>query len=366
MKLFDKTWKLALFGVVIGFLVMLLAMSGNPANMAICVACFIRDAAGALKLHTAAPVQYFRPEIVGFVCGSFLISMATKEYRSTAGSAPMVRFLLGAVMMIGALVFLGCPLRMVLRMSAGDLNAYVALIGFAGGVATGSCFLKKGFSLGRAYETKSLSGAVLPVLLAALLVIGVATGAYAASTEGPGSKHAPLLLALVVALVIGALAQKSRMCFAGSIRDVILMKNFDLLSIIAALFVVMTVYNIATGNFHLSFSGQPIAHSQHLWNILGMYVVGFAAVLAGGCPLRQLILAGQGSSDSAVTFLGMLLGAAFAHNFNLVGSAAKAATATDAAVPGGPAMPGKIAVIVCIVLLFMIAATNLRRKKAAK
>lgn len=366
MKLFDKTWKLALSGVVIGLLVMLLAMSGNPANMAICVACFIRDAAGALKLHTAAPVQYFRPEIVGFVCGSFLISVATKEYRSTAGSAPMVRFLLGAVMMIGALVFLGCPLRMVLRMSAGDLNAYVALIGFAGGVATGSCFLKKGFSLGRAYETKSLSGAVLPVLLAALLVIGVATGAYAASTEGPGSKHAPLLLALVVALVIGALAQKSRMCFAGSIRDVILMKNFDLLSIIAALFVVMTVYNIATGNFHLSFSGQPIAHSQHLWNILGMYVVGFAAVLAGGCPLRQLILAGQGSSDSAVTFLGMLLGAAFAHNFNLVGSAAKAATATDAAVPGGPAMPGKIAVIVCIVLLFVIAATNLRRKKEAK
>ena len=366
MKLFDKTWKLALSGVVIGLLVMLLAMSGNPANMAICVACFIRDAAGALKLHTTAPVQYFRPEIVGFVCGSFLISVATKEYRSTAGSAPMVRFLLGAVMMIGALVFLGCPLRMVLRMSAGDLNAYVALIGFAGGVATGSCFLKKGFSLGRAYETKSLSGAVLPVLLAALLVIGVATGAYAASTEGPGSKHAPLLLALVVALVIGALAQKSRMCFAGSIRDVILMKNFDLLSIIAALFVVMTVYNIATGNFHLSFSGQPIAHSQHPWNILGMYVVGFAAVLAGGCPLRQLILAGQGSSDSAVTFLGMLLGAAFAHNFNLVGSAAKAATATDAAVPGGPAMPGKIAVIVCIVLLFVIAATNLRRKKAAK
>ena len=366
MKLFDKTWKLTLSGVVIGLLVMLLAMSGNPANMAICVACFIRDAAGALKLHTAAPVQYFRPEIVGFVCGSFLISMATKEYRSTAGSAPMVRFLLGAVMMIGALVFLGCPLRMVLWMSAGDLNAYVALIGFAGGVATGSCFLKKGFSLGRAYETKSLSGAVLPVLLAALLVIGVATGAYAASTEGPGSKHAPLLLALVVALVIGALAQKSRMCFAGSIRDVILMKNFDLLSIIAALFVVMTIYNIATGNFHLSFSGQPIAHSQHLWNILGMYVVGFAAVLAGGCPLRQLILAGQGSSDSAVTFLGMLLGAAFAHNFNLVGSAAKAATATDAAVPGGPAMPGKIAVIVCIVLLFVIAATNLRRKKAAK
>ena len=145
MKLFDKTWKLAVSGAVIGLLVMLLAIYGNPANMAICVACFIRDTAGALKLHTAAPVQYFRPEVVGFVCGSFLLALLTKEYKSTAGSSPMVRFILGAAMMIGALVFLGCPLRMVLRMAAGDLNAWVALIGFAGGVATGSFFLKKGF-----------------------------------------------------------------------------------------------------------------------------------------------------------------------------------------------------------------------------
>ena len=357
MKFFDKTWKLALSGAVAGLLVVLLAIYGNPANMAICVACFIRDSAGALKLHTAAPVQYFRPEIVGFVCGSFLLALLTKEYKSTAGSSPMVRFILGAAMMIGALVFLGCPLRMVLRMSAGDLNAWVALIGFAGGVATGSFFLKKGFSLGRAYEAKPLSGAVLPVLLVALLAM---------STEGPGSKHAPVILSLVAALIIGALAQKSRMCFAGSIRDVILMKNFDLLSIIAALFAVMAVYNLAAGNFHLGFSGQPIAHSQHLWNILGMYVVGFAAVLVGGCPLRQLILAGQGSSDSAVTFLGMLLGAAAAHNFGLAGAAAKAATETEAAVPGGPSAAGKIAVIVCIVVLFVIAGTNLRRKKAAR
>ena len=41
------------------------------------------------------------------------------------------------IMMIGSLAFLGCPLRMVLRMAAGDLNAYVALIGFVAGVFTG-------------------------------------------------------------------------------------------------------------------------------------------------------------------------------------------------------------------------------------
>ena len=363
MNLSDSKKKLALAGVLCGLVAACLAYFGNPANMAFCIACFIRDTAGALGFHQAEVVQYARPEIIGLVIGAFIISVATKEYRSTAGSSPMIRFVLGAIMVIGALVFLGCPLRMVLRMAAGDLNAYVALVGFAGGIATGSFFLKKGFSLGRAYETQKSSGYVLPVLLLALFIIGAVTGVYAASTEGPGSKHAPVLISLVAALLIGALTQKSRMCFAGSIRDVILMKNFDLLSIIGALFAVMLIFNLATGNFHLSFSGQPIAHSQHLWNILGMYAVGFAAVLAGGCPLRQIILAGQGSSDSAVTFLGMLLGAALAHNFNLVGAAAKAATETEAAVLGGPAMPGKIAVIVCIALLFVIAAANMKRRK---
>ena len=362
MKLFDKTWKLAVSGAVIGLLVMLLAIYGNPANMAICVACFIRDTAGALKLHTAAPVQYFRPEIVGFVCGSFLLALLTREYKSTAGSSPMVRFILGAAMMIGALVFLGCPLRMVLRMSAGDLNAWVALIGFAGGVATGSFFLKKGFSLGRAYEAKPVGGAVLPVLLAALLVIGIATGVYAASTEGPGSKHAPIILSLVVALIIGALAQKSRMCFAGSIRDLILMKNFDLISIIAALFAVMAVYNVVNGSFHLGFSGQPIAHSQHLWNILGMYAVGFAAVLAGGCPLRQLILAGQGSSDSAVTVLGMFFAAALCHNFGLASSGTAMNAETGELVAGAVTPNGKVACIICIIACFIIAFTNKREQ----
>lgn len=354
---------LIISGIILGLLACVLAYFGNPKNMAICTACFIRDTAGALKLHSAAVVQYFRPEIVGFVGGSFIISLATKEYRSTAGSAPMVRFLLGAVMMVGALIFLGCPLRMLLRMSAGDLNAYVGLVGFVVGVVTGTLALKNGFSLGRTYETHKTNGYILPIVLAVLLCISLFTSVFAVSEKGPGSMHAPALLALVVALIFGAVAQKSRVCFAGSIRDIFLMKNFDLIAGIGGFFVVMLIYNFATGGFKLSFAGQPVAHSQHVWNFMGLYVVGFAAVLAGGCPLRQLILAGQGSSDSAVTFLGMLVGAAFCHNFGLASAATAAATDTAAAVVGGPSIVGKVAVIVCIILLFGIGFIGTRAKK---
>ena len=200
---------------------------------------------------------------------------------------------------------------MVIRMSAGDLNAWVALIGFVLGVGTGAFALKNGFSLGRAHETNKESGAVLPVLMLGILILATCSTLLKASEAGPGSLHAPIIMSLIGGLIFGALAQKSRMCFAGGIRDAILMKNFDLLTIIAGLFVVMLIFNLATGRFVLGFNTPGIiAHSNHLWNILGMYAVGFAAVLAGGCPLRQLILAGQGSSDSAVTVLGMFFAAA--------------------------------------------------------
>ena len=338
-------------GAMLGGIAALLAYFGNPKNMAICVACFIRDTAGAMKFHQAEAVQYFRPEIVGFVAGAFLIALITKEYRSSAGSSPMIRFLLGVMMMIGSLVFLGCPLRMVIRMAAGDLNAYIALIGFVLGVATGSLALKKGFSLGRAYETKKSGGWVLPVILVGLLLLSVTTTLMASSESGPGSMRAPILLSLAGGLLFGAIAQKSRACFAGSVRDILLLKNFDLISVIGGFFVVMLIYNIATGGFHFSFSGQPVAHAQHIWNLLGMYVVGFAAVLAGGCPLRQLVLAGQGSSDSAITFLGMFVGAAVCHNFGLAAAAANAETNA----PGGPAAAGKAAVLLCIVVLLAIS-----------
>lgn len=363
-KFFNNKTGLIVGGLICGAFFALLAFFGNPANMAFCAACFIRDSAGAMKLHTAEVVQYFRPEIVGVVVGSFLIAIASREFKSTGGSSPMTRFILGFIMMIGALIFLGCPLRMIIRMSAGDLNAWVGLVGFVLGIITGTFFIKKGYSLGRDHETGKTSGSVLSIVLIILLCVSIFGGVFAVSQSGPGSKHAPWAISLAAALIVGMIAQKSRICFAGGLRNAILMKDFDLLLPIVGMFLVMLVYNLATGGFKLSFDGQPIAHSQHLWNILGLYAVGFGAVLAGGCPLRQMVLAGQGSCDAAVTFLGMLIGAAFAHNFGLAGVAAAAATADKAAVAGGPAQAGQIVLVASIVVLFIIGFVNLQKQKS--
>ena len=57
-------WGIVIVGIVIGILAPLLQLWGNPANMGICVACFVRDITGALGLHRAPVVQYLRPEVL--------------------------------------------------------------------------------------------------------------------------------------------------------------------------------------------------------------------------------------------------------------------------------------------------------------
>jgi hypothetical protein len=62
-------------------------------------------------------------------------------------------------------------------------------------------------------------------------------GALFFSEQGPGSMRAPLLISLVAGLIIGVLAQRTRFCTMGSIRDVVLMGDTHLISGVGALVV---------------------------------------------------------------------------------------------------------------------------------
>ena len=44
-------------GVIVGVIASMLVYFGNPANMGYCSACFLRDTAGGLGLHSAKAVQ---------------------------------------------------------------------------------------------------------------------------------------------------------------------------------------------------------------------------------------------------------------------------------------------------------------------
>ncbi len=329
-NIFAGRWGIIGVGILIGALAPLLQKWGNPPNMGVCVACFGRDVAGAVGLHRAEAVQYIRPEIIGFVLGSLTAAYLFREFRPRLGSAPIVRFVLGVFAMIGALVFLGCPWRAALRLAGGDGNAILGLLGLAVGIWIGTLFLKGGYNLGRTQKTYTAAGWILPLIMIGLLALMLLfpqvagegkSGILFYSVKGPGSMHAPLAVSLVVGLVIGFFAQRSRFCTMGAIRDFVLFKQMHLLSGFIALVVTAWVVNLILGQFKPGFEGQPIAHTMHLWNFAGMVLAGLAFCLAGGCPGRQLFLAGEGDGDAAVFVVGMIVGAAIAHNFGLASSA---------------------------------------------
>ncbi|MGI6156978.1 MAG: YedE family putative selenium transporter [Saccharofermentanales bacterium] len=342
-------------GLVIGFAGVFLMTQGNPANMGFCIACFLRDTAGSLKLHTAPVVQYARPEIMGIIFGSFAISLIMREFKPRGGSSPLTRFVLGFLVMVGALVFLGCPLRMVLRMAAGDLNAWIGLIGFILGVYIGTLFLKRGFSLGRTYKKNALEGAFLPVLQIVLFIMVAATSSLLAFSEkGPGSMHASVWVALIFSLIVGILAQRSRLCQAGGFRDMFMLRDAHLFWGNVAIFGVALIYNLIIHKVNFSLYQQPVAHSEWIWNIVGLMVVGLGSVLLGGCPMRQLVLTGTGNVDSALTVIGFVVGAAFCHNFGWASGPDQYQEATNIVTGGGTTPGGRIAVLIALALMIVI------------
>jgi YedE family putative selenium metabolism protein len=340
-------------GLFIGVLSALLVKLGNPGNMGFCIACFLRDIAGAFGLHRAAIVQYLRPEIPGLILGAFAAAVLSREFRSKGGSGSLLRFVLGFLMMVGALVFLGCPLRMLLRLGGGDLNAILGLVGFVVGIACGIEFLKRGFNLGRAQNVSIAGGLVTPLIAVVILLLALykpllnpeAGGPIFVSAEGPGSMFAPLAISLAAGLIVGFLAQRARLCLSGGIRDYALTKDTYLLKGYGSIFIGVLVANLILGYFQLGFANQPVAHTDGIWNFMGMALVGLAAILAGGCPLRQLVLSGQGDTDGGITVLGMIAGAAVAHNFMLASS------------PAGPTLYGKIVVLIGILICVLIGWT---------
>ncbi|MBN2404764.1 MAG: YedE-related selenium metabolism membrane protein [Coriobacteriia bacterium] len=374
-----SAWMLGATGLAIGVFAAYLVKQGNPGNMGLCIACFLRDISSffggeAMKMNGFA---YIRPEIVGMMLGATVAAISFREFKARGGSGSVYRFVLGFIFMVSALIFLGCPVRAWLRLGGGDLNAAVGIAGLVVGIFVGTVFLRRGYIVGRVKKLAKPLGFVMAAIAVILLVLALVTfysgaapggfstvakgakktaegvvftaekvispadasmvdgaivgadGAVVASPDSvaaaagvPGGSRAPLYLSLVAGLAIGVAAQRSRFCSVGGIRDSILIKRYDLLVGVAGLVIGVAVMNMVFGQFNLGFEGQPAAHTNFLGNFLPMVLVGLTAVFMGGCPLRQVIMASEGDLDAVAAILGMMLGAVASHALSLASTGA--------------------------------------------
>ena len=343
---------------IVGLLAAFLVDLGNPGNMGLCGACFLRDTAGAVGLFAGDGPRIFRPELIGLVLGAFLLRLGQRRFEGRAGSHAGPRFFLGIWMGIGALVFLGCPFRMLQRIGGADLNALVGLVGFIGGVGIGRFFELRGYSVGKTAVVVTpagvpallLAGGGLALFLAGLIPFG--PGPNDTASKPP---HAPALAALGIALVAGAILSLTGFCAVSAARQIFAGPRRMLIAT-GCLIAGYAIFALIAGRFSPSFANQPVSHSDHLWNVLAMVLVGLTGVMAGGCPVRQVVLSGEGNGDAFVTAAGILIGGALAHSLQLASTGPGTTERGRAAVLAGLA--------ICVA--YAVAVTWLNSRKPAE
>ena len=345
----DSFPALSLAGGILGGLAAVLVLLGNPPSTGLCASCFLVNVAGALGLHARESQSYLRPEILGIVLGAFFAAHAGKEFRVRGGGSPVAHFLGGFFLLLGCEVFIGCPIKALLRTAGGGLAGAVGLAGLAAGVLFAALYVRDGFSLPAPKALPEGAGLLLPA--AAFLLLLLASGgaeAFAAWTFPAGARHAPFVASAAAGLLFGAAGQRSRFCVTGSIRTAFLARDFREAAGTGAFLVAALAVNLAVGAFAPTLALEPGAHTDLFWAFLALAMVGFGAILIAGCPFRQLVLASSGDLDATAAVAGMLVAAALSVRLGIGSS--------PAGVTGG----GKMAVLLGCAFFLALAAWKRR------
>ncbi len=152
----------------------------------------------------------------------------------------------------------------------------------------------------------------------------------------------PAIVTLIMGLILGYLAQRSRICFIGGLRDFLLIRDSELLKGAIAFFVTaFLAFSLASalglvdltsldaagtsqasaGNSLGSLASAANAIlpgittrlpslklSAWLTTIFAGLALGLFSTLANGCPTRQHVMAAQGSRDSRWYLFGFYVG----------------------------------------------------------
>jgi uncharacterized protein len=147
----------------------------------------------------------------------------------------------------------------------------------------------------------------------------------------------PALATLGLGLILGYLAQRSRFCLIGGLRDFVLVRDTELLKGAIAFFVTAWFAFSIAGFFGLVdlpsapvpasplavaagssstpassgsiLAGLPVDLTGVNWSVVALTLIagvalGLFSTLANGCPTRQHVLAAQGMQDSAFYLAG--------------------------------------------------------------
>jgi uncharacterized membrane protein YedE/YeeE len=225
----------------------------------------------------------------------------------------------GILMGIGARINPGCNIgAMFSAIPAFSLSGWVFLVCMFLGAIVGGKILAKWFlppvSHERRAKRKNLTpeqrkqNRIIQVMVGAALIVAWIVFAFATKKTAPSAGFI-----LFTGLGIGYALQHSRFCFTAAYRDPVLTGS---VKITKALLVALAVATIGFVGLHISRYGVDLsklpetapggAIGLHL--VIGSFVFGIGAVLAGGCACGTFVRIGEGSLQNMIALVFFIAG----------------------------------------------------------
>jgi hypothetical protein len=227
--------------------------------------------------------------------------------------------------------------------------AAVGLAGLAAGVLFAALYLRDGFALPEARRLPESAGLALPA--AAFLLLAARRGRRRSPPPVfRGGAPRAVRASAAAGLVFGAAGQRSRFCVTGSVRTAFLSGDVREAAGTASFLMAALLLSALSGSFSPTLALEPGAHTDLPWAFLALAMVGFGAILIGGCPFRQLVLAASGEMDAVAAVAGMLLAAGLSVRLGIGSS------------PAGVTGAGKAAVLLGFAFFLLLAAWKRRRE----
>jgi uncharacterized protein len=167
-------------------------------------------------------------------------------------------------------------------------------------------------------------------------------------TNLPGLVNQVLWAAFGLAVVFGAIAQRTHFCTMGAVADIVNMGDWTRMRMwVLAIAVAIIGFNgmVALGWVEAKNSVYAAPRLMWLSNVLGGLMFGFGMVLASGCGSKTLVRVGGGSLKSLAVFV--VLGFAAYATLRGITAVARVATVDTVAValPTGQDLPSLLAAL---------------------
>ena len=162
----------------------------------------------------------------------------------------------------------------------------------------------------------------------------------------PGLVRQVLWASFALALVFGAIAQRTHFCTMGALADIVTMRDWGrMCQWLLAIGVAMLGFNAMVGLGWVEARHTIHAGTRLLWlsGLVGGLMFGFGMVLASGCGFKTLVRIGGGNLKSVLVFV--VLGLAALATLRGISAVLRAATVDTVALtlPSGQDLPSLLA-----------------------